>query len=150
MPVGERTSIDVLQTQHFMFTVDSVTGFFIKCSGLSSENKVIEEKRMADGNKEIVFKQPGRLSWGEMKLDRGITTDMQMWEWRKLVVEGSVTAARKNATLTLLDMSGNPGAEWTIINAWPSKVEGPSFKADDDSIGIESMTLVYESFSRTS
>jgi phage tail-like protein len=151
MPVDSRSSIDVLQTQHFVFdAAGKLTGYFIKCNGLSSENAVIEEKRMADGMKEIVFKQPGRLSWGELTLERGITDNMDAWTWRKEVLEGGVGAARTNCSLILFTMDGSPAAQWDIVNAWPKKVDGPSFKSDDDSIGIESMTLVFESFERTS
>jgi phage tail-like protein len=149
MPVGDRSSTDVLQTQHFVFDAPGkLNGFFIKCSGLSSENAVVEEKRMSDGFKELTMKQPGRLSWGELKLERGITNNMDMWAWRKEVLEGGVGAARTNCSLMLYTMDGTLAAQWDIVNAWPSKVEGPSFKADDDAIGIESVTLVFESFIR--
>lgn len=151
MPVGDRTGSDVLQTQYFMFDAGGkMSGYFIKCNGLSSENAVIEEKRISGGNKEVVFKQPGRLSWGELTLERGITNNMDMWDWRKTVVEGGVTTARTNCSLILYDMAGTEAARWNITNAWPSKVDGPSFKSDDDSIGIESITLVFEEFVRES
>lgn len=151
MPVGDRLGVDVLQTQHFMFEAGGMmTGFFMKCTGLSNENEVIEEKRMAQGFQEIVFKQPGRLNWGTMTLERGITNNMDMWTWRNLVITGGVTAARVNCTLTLLTMAGQPACEWNVTNAWPSKLDGPSFKTDDNNVGIETVTLVYESFERTS
>lgn len=147
MPVADRTS-DVLQTQYFGFDCAKMKGFFIKCSGLSSENSVIEEKRVSNGNQEIVFKQPGRLSWGEMTLERGITPNMDMWTWRAEVTSGQVGSARVNCTLTLYSMAGEPAASWEIINAWPKSVDGPSFKSDDDSVGVESIVLVYEAFKR--
>lgn len=151
MPVGSRTSVDVLQTQYFMFeAAGKMTGFFTKCSGLSSENSVIEEKRMADGFKEIIHKQPGRLKWGELKLERGITDNMDMWAWRKEVTTGKVATARTNCSLILFTHDGTEAARWNIVNAWPSKVEGPSFKSDDDKVGIESVTLVFETFIRES
>lgn len=150
MPVSDRTT-DILQTQYFGFdAAGKMKGFFMKCSGLSSENAVIEEKRVSNGNQEIVFKQPGRLSWGEMTLERGITANMDMWTWRDEVVTGKVGTARVNCTLTLYDMQGNPAATWTITNAWPKSVDGPSFKSDDDNVGVESIVLVYESFKRLS
>lgn len=150
MPVAERTSTDVLQTQYFIVDfADKLSGFFIKVSGLNSENEVIEEKRIADGNKEVVFKQPGRLKWGEITLERGITDNMDLWNWRKTVVEGGVATARTNGSLILNTMDGTPAAQWDFVNAWPSKVEGPSFKTDDNNIGIETVTLVYESFIRS-
>jgi len=126
-----------------------MTGFFMKCTGLNSENDVIEEKRMSQGFQEVVFKQPGRLKWGAMTLERGITDNMDMWMWRDEVITGGVTSARVNCTLTLLTMAGQPAAQWDITNAWPSKLDGPSFKTDDNNIGIETVTLVYEAYERT-
>lgn len=150
MPVGQRSAVDVLQTQHFVIDFPGkLQGFFIKASGLSSENDVIEEKRMTDGIKEVIFKQPGRLQWGELTIERGITDNMDVWTWRQEVLEGGVGSARTNGSLMLYTMDGTLAAQWDFVNAWPSKVEGPSFKSDDNNIGIESITLVYESFTRS-
>ncbi|MEL6149092.1 MAG: phage tail protein [Chloroflexota bacterium] len=150
MPVGDRAATDVLQTQHFVFDAPGkMSGYFVKCNGLNSENAVLEEKRMSGGNIEVVFKQPGRLTWGEFTLERGITNNMDMWAWRNEVLTGGVGPARTNCSLMLYTMDGTLAAQWDIVNAWPSKVDGPSFKADDDNVGVESLTLVFESFVRS-
>jgi phage tail-like protein len=39
-------------------------------------------------------------------------------------------------------------AIWHFANAWPSKVTGPSLKSDDNSFGVEEVTIVHEGMYR--
>ncbi|MFO7997151.1 MAG: phage tail protein, partial [Dehalococcoidia bacterium] len=62
-----------------------ITGYFTECSGLGSETDIIEQKAVNEKGVEVVIKVPGRLKWGDITLKRGITSDMQIWNWRKQV-----------------------------------------------------------------
>jgi phage tail-like protein len=97
---------------------------------------------------EIVRKIPGRLKFTDITLKRGITSDMQIWDWRDQAVNGDVAGARKNCTITMLDRGYNPVAMWHFYNAWPSKVTGPSLKSDSNEIGVEELTIVHEGMYR--
>ena len=97
---------------------------------------------------EVVRKIPGRLKWTDVTLKRGITSDLQIWEWRQNVVEGKMSDARKNITITMLDRTYKPISKWHFTKCWPSKVSGPSFKSDDNSFGVEEVTLVHEGMYR--
>jgi phage tail-like protein len=135
----------------FMFQLDlqgQVTGYFTECSGLGSEHEVVEHKVVGKDGREITMKIPGRLKWSDLTLKRGITTDMQIWEWRKMVEDGQVKSARKNGSITMLDREYNPAAQWDFTAAWPSKVSGPTPKADSNEIGVEEMTIVFETYVR--
>jgi phage tail-like protein len=88
------------------------------------------------------------LKWQDITLKRGITSDMQIWEWRDSLVKGDVTGSRKNISITMMDRTYSPVAVWHFQNAWPSKVSGPSFKSDDNSFGVEEVTLVHEGMYR--
>ena len=128
----------------------SLAGFFTECSGVGSENEVVEHKVVDVNGHEVVRKIPGRLKWQDISLKRGMTSDMQIWEWRDLVVKGEVSEARKNVTITMLDRTYQDVARWNFVNAWPSKVTGPSMKSDDNSIGVEEVSIVHEGMSRES
>jgi phage tail-like protein len=135
----------------FMFQLDlsgQVTGFFTECSGLGSEHEVVEHKVVGQDGREITMKIPGRLKWSDLTLKRGITKDMQIWKWRKLVEDGMVKEARKNGSITMLDREYKPAAKWDFTAAWPSKVSGPTPKADSNEIGVEEMTIVFETYKR--
>ena len=99
---------------------------------------------MNDNAVEVVVKQPGRLKWQDIVLKRGITSDMEIWEWRKMVEEGDVDGARTNGSIVMYDQSLTEVARWNFENGWPLKVTGPSIKSDDNSIGIEELTIVHE------
>ena len=75
---------------------------------------------------------------------------MQIWAWRALVEQGHMGDARANMSIIMLDRDYTPVARWDFINAWPSKVTGPSVKSDDNSFGVEEVTIVHEGMIRAS
>jgi phage tail-like protein len=136
----------------FQFSLECagmITGFFSEVGGVGSENEVIEHKIVDKAGHESVQKLPGRLKWTDISLKRGITDNMQVWEWRQMVVDGQIGKARKNCTITMFDRDYKPAAKWDLFNAWPSKVTGPSFKSDSNEFGIEEVTLVHEGMKRS-
>jgi phage tail-like protein len=90
------------------------------------------------------MKIPGRLKWENIVLKRGITSNMDVWDWRKMVEDGDVKSARKNGTITMYDQTLSPVAQWNFESAWPVKVTGPSVKSDSTELGVEELTLAHE------
>ena len=134
---------------HFSVEVQGVvTGFFTECTGLGSEHEVIEHKVVTEQGQEVVMKIPGRLKWENITLKRGITSAMDIWDWRKQVEDGQVADARHDGSITMFDQELNPVARWEFQNAWPVKVTGPQPKSDSNEIGIEELTLAHEYISR--
>jgi phage tail-like protein len=130
---------------------DRITGYFTEVSGIGSESEVVEHKVVNEDSKEtIIQKIPGRLTWGDITLKRGVTDNLDVWEWRQDVVEGNLEAARKNGTITAYDSQWNPVAQWEVVKAWPSKVDGPAPKADSTDYLVEEMVLVHEGIKRAS
>ncbi len=93
-------------------------------------------------------KIPGRMKWGDITLKRGMTDDMDMWKWRQLVEEGKIDEARKNGSIVMFDQKGSEVARWDLINAWPSKISGPTANAGSNEIAIEELTVCHESYKR--
>ncbi|MCC7366411.1 MAG: phage tail protein [Dehalococcoidia bacterium] len=122
----------------------TIKGFFTEASGIGSESEVIDHKVMGEAGKELTRKIPGRLKWGDITLKRGITASMDMWDWRKQVEDGNVQAARMEGSIIMYDQEGTEVARWNFERAWPSKISGPSIKSDDNSVGIEELTIVHE------
>lgn len=123
---------------------DTITGYFTECSGVGSKHEVVEHKVVNDKGMEIVQKIPGRLKWEDVKLKRGITDNMQIWDWRALVEQGKMGEARKSCSIIMYDRDYTEIARWNFENAWPSEVTGPSVKADSNEIGVEEITIVHE------
>jgi phage tail-like protein len=150
MPAGtDALAGDPMVSCYFSLDVGKVSGFFTECSGLGSETEVVAHKVMGPGNQEIVRKIPGRLKWGDITLKRGITANLDMWTWRKLVEDGDVSGARLNGTIRMHDQEGSVVAEWQFEKGWPSKISGPSLKSDGNDIGVEELTIVHEYIKRT-
>jgi phage tail-like protein len=142
---------DPLVGFHFAVEVQGqVTGYFTEVSGLGSETDVVEHKVVNEKGVEVVMKIPGRLKWENIVLKRGITTNMDIWTWRKMVEDGDVHSARSNGSIVMYDQTLSEAARWNFENGWPVKVTGPSVKADGNDIGIEELTIAHEYIERVS
>jgi phage tail-like protein len=137
----------------FHFSVDvqgaGVQGYFTEVSGVGSEHELIEDKVVDGDGREVTRMIPGRLKWEPVVLKKGITSDLSFWDWRKTVADGDLDGARQNCSIFMHDDQGEVVASWEFINAWPSKITGPSVKADANEIGVEEVTIVHEGFERT-
>jgi len=127
-----------------------LAGYFTEVSGIGSEHEIVEHKVVDDNGREIVQKIPGRLKWENVTLKRGITDALDIWDWRKLVEDGKMGEARTNCSIIMMDRNYEDVARWDFVEAWPSKVSGPSVKSDSNECGVEEVTLVHEGMMRAS
>lgn len=142
---------DPLVSFNFSLEVQGqITGFFTEVSGLGSETEVTEHLVVTPNGQQVVKKVPGRLKWENITLKRGITSNMDIWDWRKMVEDGDVEGARRNGSIVMYDQTGSEVARWNFEKAWPSKVSGPQPKADSNEIGVEEVQLVHEYTQRVS
>ena len=125
-----------------------IKGYFTEVSGLGSEHDIVEHKVVDESGHDMVMKIPGRLKWSDITLKRGITSSMDVWDWRKQVEDGDVQGARKNGSVVMYDQSYSQIARWNFSNAWPSKVSGPSLNAQNNEFGIEEVVIVHEGIER--
>jgi phage tail-like protein len=128
-----------------------LSGFFTQVSGIGSETEVIQHKVVNDKTGETLIQQvPGRLSWTPVNLKRGVTSSMDIWEWRQKVVEGKVESARTNCSIVAYNQENKEIARWNFANAWPSKVVGPEMDAGSTNYMVEDVTIVHEGVLRVS
>jgi phage tail-like protein len=135
------------------FSIDfggEIVGAFRECTGIGSENEVVEYKAAAEHGRYVMKKIPGRMKWNNITLKRGITDSMDMWTWRGLVEQGKVTEARRNCSILMYDQSNTkePCARWDFDNAWPSKLTGPSANATNNEAAIEELEITHEGYRR--
>ena len=88
------------------------------------------------------------MTWQPITLKRGITDAMDMWKWRQVVEEGKIDQARKNGSIVMFNQQGKEVARWDFVNAWPSKITGPTANANANEIAIEEMEIVHEGYKR--
>jgi phage tail-like protein len=125
-----------------------VVGAFRECTGLGSENQVVEYKASGPKGEYIVKKVPGRMTWSNITLKRGITDAMDMWQWRAVVEEGRIDEARKNGSIVMFSQQGQEVARWDFVNAWPSKLGGPTANATNNELAIEELEITHEGYKR--
>lgn len=127
-----------------------LTGYFTSVGGIGSESEVIEHKVVSEKGETIIQKLPGRMTWTEVTLKRGVTSNIDIWNWRKLVVDGKVDDARTNCSIIAYDQTMKEIARWNFENAWPSKVVGPELDSSSTQYMIEDVTIVHEGMVRVS
>jgi phage tail-like protein len=120
---------------------------FSEVSGLDSETTPIEYREGADATN-AMRQIPGIEKYTNVQLKRGITGDLTLWNWRKDARDGgSAFTARQNVVIKLLNElheEGSPAMTWTLTNAWPTKITGPSLSAKGNEIAIEQLDLAHE------
>lgn len=140
-----RRATDPFSSYNFKLEIEGITvAGFSEVTGLNSEQNVVEYR---EGDEGITpRKLPGLTKFGNITLKRGISPDLQIYNWRKTVTDGDIT--RKNVSIVLHNEKHDEVVRWNLINAWPSKYTGPDLKANANEVAIEAIELAHEGLER--
>lgn len=134
--------LDPFGQYNFRVEIDGITrAGFKECSGLETTQDPTDYREGSDLGL-TMRKLPGLISYSNITLGRGITTDHELWDWRKKLMGG--TADRRNLSIVLMDDAGNDVIRWNLRNCWPTKWSGPSFDATSNEVAIETLELAHE------
>lgn len=89
-------------------------------------------------------KLSGQTTYGNVSLKWGLTDSMDLYNWRKQVIDKGAQGARRNLSLVLIDEAGDDKARWNVMEAWPTKYDASDFSAKGSDVVIESLDLVCE------
>lgn len=117
-----------------------IIGYFDLVDSNGSESEILVEPKTG-------VTIPGRLSWLNVTLRRGITSNLDVWEWRRLVVEGKVDEARTQASIIAYNQTNEEITRWKLENAWPMRIHGSIINEDTDYI-VEEITIAHEGMLR--
>ncbi|BAY79999.1 hypothetical protein NIES25_64870 (plasmid) [Nostoc linckia NIES-25] len=113
---------------------------FSEVSGLSIEYETITYRdgmSYKDGAKHM----PGLSTPVSLSLKKGIVRkDSYLFNWISTVKLNTV--AKRDIRIDLLDETGTAVVSWTAINAFPKKLDAPSFNATSNEVAIESLDLM--------
>jgi phage tail-like protein len=134
--------------QVFRFTVE-VAGIreaqFTECSGF--EMKIDVEEYKEGGLNDYVHKLPGRQSFSNVTLKRGVISSVELWDWlHRIATKKAKKEEKKNMSVVLYDGQGREQLRWNLISAYPVKWTTPSMQTDQSSVLIESLELAYQEF----
>lgn len=140
---------DPLNASYFMVDVPGVTNaHFREASGFTTETNVITTAMVGKDGKTVQKQIPGIMKLSPITFKRGLSDNMDLWKWRKLVEEGKIEEARKNVSVVAYSTENKEVARWSLEAAWCSKLTGPSLDAKSNEVGIEDITIVFESYKR--
>jgi phage tail-like protein len=127
---------------HVAVEVDGILeAFFTECSGLTMQREVTTYKE--GGVNDYVHHLPGRVTYTNVVLKRGITASSVLWDWfQQGLYDGKVK--RINVSILMFDRSGEVLKRWELENAYPVKWTGPEFKSDSNQAAIESLELTFD------
>jgi phage tail-like protein len=134
----------------FLIEVDGVEiGRFMEVSGLEVSVGVEEVEEGGENN--YVHKLPGRMTWPNITLKRGITQNDTLLEWfskssgEQFAANGN-RLTRSTAAITLL----GPGAQrlraWEFDGAFPVKWKGPDFAVSSSDMAMEELEITHHGF----
>lgn len=141
---GQR--VDPYRSFNFLVELDNIAqASFTDCTGLGSTTEIIETREGGDNT--TVRKLPGKTSYSDITLKWGLTTSMELWNWRLQIVNGNVI--RKNGSIVVFDLANHSEVtRWDFVAAWPTKWEGPAFNARGADIAIDTLVIAHEGLTR--
>jgi phage tail-like protein len=121
------------------------SGPVLKVTGMSYEREVKTIEQATSQGRIILNQLPGNYKPGTLTITKAITANKGFWEWRKKVLEvKDISAIRVNGSVTAYDTSnGQATMVWNVINAWPSRIKGPTLNISGDS-AQEEIEICYE------
>jgi phage tail-like protein len=133
------------QGSYFRFELKKATvGFFSSCSGLSSELSVVKHKTMTADGKQVETRQPNKLSFTEVVLKRGYTSNTDLYDWFKATVDAGGNVERSEASIVVLDRDLEEIARFNLENCFPSKLSVSDLGAKSDDAVVEELTIRHE------
>lgn len=138
------TGVRIDPYRAFNFTVSingNDIGGFSEVSGLSSDGDSVDYREGSDAEL-TTRKLPGLRKYSPIKLMRGYTSNLYLWEWYAAISAGK--RERRDGTIALRNDEGKEVMLWHFENAWINKIEGPTFKASGNELAMESVELVHE------
>lgn len=134
----------------FLVEVDGVElGRFMEITGL--EVTVDVEEMQEGGENSYVHKLPGRMSWPNLVLKRGITQNDTLLKWlnkssgEQFAANGN-SLTRSTAAITLVGAGGKRLRSWDFDGAYPVKWRGPTFAVASEDMAVEELEIAHHGF----
>jgi phage tail-like protein len=141
---------DLATGSRFLFEVDGVEiGIFGSVSGL--QVSVATEEITEGGQNGFVHRVPGRFSWPNIVLKRGLTQADALFDWMQKV-SGDGFAANNNAVTRMTGAITAIGDDGTRIRSWnldavlPVRWKGPDFDVANSAPLSEELEICHHGF----
>jgi phage tail-like protein len=119
---------------------------FSECTGLESTTDAVDYREGTDPA--TMRKLMGLTKHGNITLKWGVTDSDEIWEWRKLVLDGKSKQARRNGSVVILDEEGTEQVRWNFQRGWPSKYKAADLNAKSNDVAIDTLEITFEALER--
>ncbi len=128
---------------YFQVSWGSTTNLsFQEVTGLEAETQIIEY-RHSNSKQFSTIKMPGIAKYGNVTMKKGIfVNDNSFWKWYSQIQMNTI--ARIDVVIQLLDENGKATMQWTLKNAWPTKIQGTDLKSDGNEVAVETIEIAHE------
>ena len=121
-----------------MLVVDAA---FSECDGLemTMDVKTIRE----GGNNGRQIRLTGPLTFGQVTMKRGMTSNLELWDWFNLMLTDQ--SLRADAEVVIFAADGETErARFQLSRCVPVKLKSPPLSAKDGAVAIEELQIAYE------
>lgn len=130
----------------FRFEVDFGTELkgiaFQEVSGMDAEVQIIEY-RHSNSPLFSTIKMPGIAKYGNVTMKRGVfVNDNTFWNWMNEIKMNTIK--RRTVLIKLLDENGKVTMQWTLNNAWPTKITSTDLKSDGNEVAVDTIEIAHE------
>ena len=148
---------EILVSCRFYFEADGITDKqILEVSGITSETPAAGgDKVLGSGKNALNLRQaaPTRTKFTPVVVKVVATTNKDLYKWyedcnKNEGGRSDWNSNRKAASVSVYDQAGDMKARWELINAYPSKYEGPKLEAGANDVANETLTLVHEGVRR--
>jgi phage tail-like protein len=117
---------------------------FAECDGLemTMEPKAVRE----GGNNTQQIHLVGPVSYGNLTLKRGMTSNLDLWKWFSLAVGNTGRGTTASGIILMRDASKRNRVRFKLTGCLPIKMKAPALNAKDGLVAIEEMQIAYSAF----
>ena len=115
---------------------------FSECSGL--EMNMAPKTIREGGNNGRQIHLTGPVSYGQLSLKRGMTSNFDLWDWFDQVQQQRSLRASGEIHLLSSSQQRNKDVIFKLSGCLPLKLKAPTLNAKDGQIAIEEMQIAYE------
>jgi len=140
-----------LPVYNYRVDIGTDTIAFSEVSGLNIgyETTTYKESNTESGKAgPKVFHMPAQASNTTLTLKKGLVPAKSrpaLYDWISSISINQVV--KKNILISLCDETGRAVVTWSVTNAFPTKLDAPTFDANSNDVAIESMELMADGIS---
>jgi phage tail-like protein len=133
----------------FYIRIDGIQyASFQSCTELASEFAEIDQW---EGGTLIPYKTPGRITYDDVTLARGVTGNTELYEWHRSIGvaasgQGLVPEHqfKRNVEIVQQDRLGSILRTWVLWGAWPKRYVAGDWDNEADENVIEQIVLAFD------